>query len=82
MIRYVVSVNGTDRRVTPEEVGSILLTTLKEAAERNVTVPVTKTVMSVPAEFDDLQRNYTRKAANIAGRCPDLHSCKYINVLS
>ncbi|XP_064599899.1 heat shock 70 kDa protein 13-like [Liolophura sinensis] len=67
MIRYVVSVNGTERKVTPEEVGSILLSTLKEAAERNVTVPVTKAVMSVPAEFDDLQRNYTRKAANIAG---------------
>ncbi|XP_076468566.1 heat shock 70 kDa protein 13-like [Babylonia areolata] len=67
MIRYVVTVNRTERRVTPEEVGSYIVGTLRQAAQQNLTVPVTKVVMSVPAEFDDSQRNYTRKAASIAG---------------
>ncbi|KAK7110606.1 heat shock 70 kDa protein 13-like [Littorina saxatilis] len=67
MIRYVVTVNKTERRVTPEEVGSVIVGTLRSAAERNLTVPVKKVVMSVPAEFDDAQRNYTKKAASIAG---------------
>lgn len=67
MIRYVVTVNKTEHRVLPEEVGSVIISTLRSAAERNLTVPVKNVVLSVPAEFDDLQRNYTRKAASIAG---------------
>ena len=67
MIRYVVMVNKTERRVSPEEVGSVIVGTLRSAAERNLTVPVKRVVMSVPAEFDDMQRNYTRKTASIAG---------------
>ncbi|KAK3092829.1 hypothetical protein FSP39_007683 [Pinctada imbricata] len=67
MVRYVISVNETDRRVYPEEIGATIIGFLKSAAERNLTVPVTKAVMSVPAEFDDLQRNYTIKAGNLAG---------------
>ena len=67
MIHYVVKVNGTDKKVLPEEVGSIIISSLKQAAERNLSTPVSKVILSVPAEFDDLQRNYTKKAASIAG---------------
>lgn len=68
MIRYVISVNNTEQRVRPEDIGSTIIEFLKNVAVRNLTSPVTKVVMSVPAEFDQLQRNYTRKAANNAGR--------------
>ena len=67
MIRYVVMVNKTEQRVSPEEVGSMIVGSLRSAAERNLTVPVRRVVMSVPAEFDDMQRNYTKKTASIAG---------------
>ncbi|KAL5021903.1 hypothetical protein ScPMuIL_001058 [Solemya velum] len=67
MIRYVVSVNDTEKHLYPEEIGSILITFLKKAVERNLTAPVTKVVMSVPAEFDQQQRNYTGKAAELSG---------------
>lgn len=67
MIRYVVTVNKTERRVTPEEVGSVIVGTLRKAAQQNLSGPVDRVVMSVPAEFDDMQRNYTKKAASIAG---------------
>lgn len=67
MIRYVVTVNNTEKFVTPEEVGSVVIGTLRRAAERNLSASVTKVVLSVPAEFDELQRNYTKKAASLAG---------------
>jgi len=67
MIRYVVSVNKTEQRLYPEQIGSIIINLLKEAAQRNLSSPVTKVVLSVPAEFNQQQRNYTGKAANIAG---------------
>nr|KAG5699015.1 hypothetical protein BaRGS_025409 [Batillaria attramentaria] len=67
MIRYVVTVNKTERRVSPEEVGSVIVSTLRSAAQQNLSAPVNKVVMSVPAEFDDMQRNYTKKTASIAG---------------
>ena len=74
MIRYVITVNKTEQRITPERVGSLIVGTLRSAAERNLSVPVTRVVMSVPAEFDDMQRNYTRKTASIAGKevIPDI----------
>ena len=68
MVHYVVRVNGTKKQVKPEDVGAIIIRTLREAAQRNLSAPVTRAVISVPAEFDDLQRNYTSKAANLAGQ--------------
>lgn len=67
MVRYVFNVNKTELRMSPEEIGSVIVKFLKNVAERNLTAPVTKCVMSVPAEFDELQRNYTKKAGSIAG---------------
>lgn len=67
MVRYVFNVNKTELRMSPEEIGSVIVRFLKNVAERNLTAPVTKCVMSVPAEFDEMQRNYTKKAGSIAG---------------
>lgn len=63
MVKYVVG----KRLVTPEFVGSQILRTLRHTAEKNLSIPITKAVMSVPAEFDENQRNFTRQAALLAG---------------
>ncbi|XP_039243862.1 heat shock 70 kDa protein 13-like isoform X2 [Pipra filicauda] len=63
---FSVTANGTFH-VTPEQIGSQLLLKLKRMAEANLGMPISKAVMSVPAEFDERQRNATVKAANLAG---------------
>ncbi|KAM9321352.1 heat shock 70 kDa protein 13 [Gastrophryne carolinensis] len=63
---YSIKTNETFT-VTPEYVGSRLLLKLKKMAEESLGIPVSKAVISVPAEFDERQRNYTVKAANLAG---------------
>nr|XP_060629729.1 heat shock 70 kDa protein 13-like [Anolis sagrei ordinatus]XP_060630447.1 heat shock 70 kDa protein 13-like [Anolis sagrei ordinatus] len=63
---FSVSMNETFS-VTPEYIGSQLLLKLKRISEEYLGMPVSKAVISVPAEFDERQRNYTIKAANLAG---------------
>ncbi|XP_073526912.1 heat shock 70 kDa protein 13 [Phyllobates terribilis] len=63
---YSIKTNETFT-VTPEYIGSQLLLTLKKMAEEYLGLLVSKAVISVPAEFDERQRNYTVKAANLAG---------------
>lgn len=63
---FVISTNRTFT-VSPEFVGSRLLMRLKKMAERQLGASVQKAVISMPAEFDDRQRNYTVRAANLAG---------------
>ncbi|XP_066555663.1 heat shock 70 kDa protein 13 [Amia ocellicauda] len=53
--------------VSPEFIGSRLLLKMRKMAERHLGVPISKAVISVPAEFDERQRNYTIRAANLAG---------------
>ncbi|NXP26106.1 HSP13 protein, partial [Scytalopus superciliaris] len=53
--------------VTPEQIGSQLLLKLKRMAEANLGIAISKAVMSVPAEFDERQRNSTIRAAELAG---------------
>ncbi|XP_034459279.1 heat shock 70 kDa protein 13 [Hippoglossus hippoglossus] len=53
--------------VSPEFISSRLLLKMRKMAERQLGVPIQKAVISVPAEFDERQRNYTVKAANLAG---------------
>ena len=56
-----------DRVVTPQEVGAHVLRALRERAETALGRPVTRAVVTVPAYFDDAQRNATRDAGRLAG---------------
>ncbi|KAK3531520.1 hypothetical protein QTP70_023851, partial [Hemibagrus guttatus] len=53
--------------VTPEFISSRLLLKMKKMAEQHLGLSVNKAVISVPAEFDERQRNYTIRAAELAG---------------
>ncbi len=55
------------KTITPEEVGSQVLTRLKEAAEAYLGEEVTEAVITVPAYFNDSQRQSTKDAGRIAG---------------
>ncbi|NXF13124.1 HSP13 protein, partial [Smithornis capensis] len=66
LAEFSVTTNGTFH-ITPEHIGSQLLLKLKGMAEANLGIPISRAVISVPAEFDERQRNSTIKAANIAG---------------
>ncbi|XP_041088669.1 heat shock 70 kDa protein 13 isoform X1 [Polyodon spathula] len=63
---FSISTNRTFT-VTPEYIGSRLLLNMKKMAEGHLGVPISKAVISVPADFDERQRNYTVQAANLAG---------------
>lgn len=63
---FVISTNHTFT-VSPEFISSRLLLKMRKMAERQLGVPIQKAVISVPAEFDERQRNYTIRAANLAG---------------
>jgi molecular chaperone DnaK len=65
---------GSDERVelagnsyTPQEISAIILRRLKTIAEGYLGEPVTKAVITVPAYFNDAQRQATREAGQIAG---------------
>ncbi|XP_068000529.1 heat shock 70 kDa protein 13 [Melanerpes formicivorus] len=63
---FSVTTNETFH-VTPEHIGAQLLLKLKRMAEGSLGMPISQAVISVPAEFDERQRNSTIKAANLAG---------------
>ena len=56
-----------ERDYTPQEISAIILSRLKEMAERQVGRPVRRAVITVPAYFSDAQRQATREAGEIAG---------------
>lgn len=53
--------------VTPQEVAALILGELRGMAERALGRPVERAVVTVPAYFDDAQRQATRDAAHLAG---------------
>ncbi len=55
------------RTMSPPEISSFILTSAKEMAESFVGEPVTEAVITVPAYFDDAQRQATKDAGRIAG---------------
>jgi len=56
-----------DRTYTPPEISAFVLRQLKRNAERFFGAPVTKAVITVPAYFNDAQRQATKDAGRIAG---------------
>jgi len=60
-----VEANG--KPTSPSEVGSYILGKMKETAESYFNKPVTRAVVTVPAYFNDMQRQATKDAGAIAG---------------
>ncbi|MFT7463967.1 MAG: molecular chaperone DnaK [Pseudohongiellaceae bacterium] len=56
-----------DRLITPQEISAMILSEVRQVAETALGRPVHKAVITVPAYFDDAQRQATRDAAKIAG---------------
>ena len=63
--RAVVDIDGKD--YTPEEISAMVLQKLKTDAEKQLGGPVTQAVITVPAYFNDAQRQATKDAGRIAG---------------
>lgn len=71
--KVVASKNGDadvkvgDREYSPQEISAIILQKMKQTAEDFLGEPVTEAVITVPAYFNDAQRQATRDAGKIAG---------------
>jgi molecular chaperone DnaK len=63
----IVKIQVRDREVTPPEVSAIVLKSLKERAEAHFGEPIERAVITVPAYFNDSQRQATKDAGRIAG---------------
>jgi len=60
-------VKGRDKDYSPQEVSAFILTKMKETAEAYLGAKVTQAVITVPAYFNDAQRQATKDAGRIAG---------------
>src|SRR5881394_3099823 len=74
MVPYTVTAAGNDVRIkalnkeyAPPEISAMILQKLKQAAEEYLGAAVTKAVITVPAYFNDAQRQATKEAGKIAG---------------
>lgn len=66
---------GNKQRLSPEEISSMVLAEMKRSAETAIGRSIKKAVITVPAHFNDQQRQATKDAGRIAG----LDVCRIIN---
>jgi molecular chaperone DnaK len=62
-----VRVRMDDKEYSPPEISAMILAKIKRDAEAYLSEPVTQAVITVPAYFNDAQRNATKDAGKIAG---------------
>ena len=60
-------VQGRDKKYSPSEISAFILQKMKETAEAHLGEKVEQAVITVPAYFDDAQRQATKDAGKIAG---------------
>ncbi|KAJ4848636.1 70-kilodalton heat shock protein [Turnera subulata] len=63
----VVKYKGEEKQFAPEEISSMVLTKMREIAEAYLGQPIKNAVVTVPAYFNDSQRQATKDAGAIAG---------------
>ena len=60
-------IEAKDKKYSPSQISAFILQKMKETAEKHLGQPVTKAVITVPAYFNDAQRQATKDAGKIAG---------------
>lgn len=66
-VRVVVTENGQEKEFSPQEISAFILQKMKKTAEDYLGQEVTEAVITVPAYFNDSQRQATKDAGKIAG---------------
>ena len=65
--RVEITQNGETKKYSPQEISAFVLQKMKKTAEDYLGEPVTEAVLTVPAYFNDSQRQATKDAGKIAG---------------
>ena len=66
-VRVQIEQNGEKKEFSPQEISAFILQKMKKTAEDYLGEPVTEAVITVPAYFNDAQRQATKDAGKIAG---------------
>ena len=65
---WAIKVEVRGKKYSPSQISAFILTKMKETAEAYLGINVTQAVITVPAYFNDAQRQATKDAGRIAGR--------------